>query len=139
MRKKLAALAVAAFVLAVAGVAAAYLVVVRDRPEGKLDTVLAGVSVVTPADDTGVVAPTLPETETETQTATTAVEPAEGPCWLEFGGNPQRTLARTGVELGKPAKKPLWARGIGSYMEYPPSFCDGRLYVNTFDGLTLAL
>ena len=65
-------------------------------------------------------------------------EPVEGPCWSEFGGNPQRTLARTQLDLGRPKAKPVWVRGVGSYMEYPPSFCDGTVYVNTFGGRTAA-
>ena len=28
---------------------------------------------------------------------------------------------------------------MGSYMEYPPSYCDGHLYVNTYAGRTAAL
>ena len=28
---------------------------------------------------------------------------------------------------------------MGSYMEYPPTYCDGALYVNTFAGRTVAL
>src|SRR3972149_10551950 len=40
---------------------------------------------------------------------------------------------------GSPAAKPLWTRGMGGYIEYPPSYCDGVLYVNTFDGKTAAV
>ena len=145
MRTKLllAALAVA---LLVVGAGAAYILVGRNPPEGKLDTVVAGVSLVTPtggvSDTVVTTAPaetTLPtETETETEPATTST-PSEGPCWLEFGGDPQRSLSRPDLDLGIPAKKPVWVRGMGSYMEYPPSFCDGTLYVNTFGGRTAAL
>ncbi len=35
-------------------------------------------------------------------------------------------------------RRALWARAMGSYMEYPPSYCDGTLYVNTFRGRTAA-
>ena len=59
-------------------------------------------------------------------------------CWNEFGGDPQRSLSRLASQLGAPTK-PLWARAMGSYMEYPPSYCDGQLYVNTFGGRTVAL
>ena len=55
------------------------------------------------------------------------------PCWLNFGGDPQRSLARPDIHLGLPTKS-FWARGMGSYMEYPPSYCDGVLYVNTYAG-----
>ena len=56
-----------------------------------------------------------------------------------FGGDARRTLARPAVELGLPKRKPLWARGLGEYIEYPPSYCDGVLYVNTFKGDTWAI
>lgn len=79
--------------------------------------------------------------------ATTATEIApepeprpepETPCWRQFGGNPQRTLARPALKLGTPAK-PVWARGLGGYIEYPATYCDGHLYVNTFKGTTFAI
>ena len=56
-----------------------------------------------------------------------------------FGGDARRSLARPAVDLGLPKRKPLWARGLKAYMEYPPSYCDGVLYVNTFKGDTWAL
>ena len=60
-------------------------------------------------------------------------------CWPMFGGDARRSLARPAVELGAPKRKPLWARGLKEYIEYPPSYCDGVLYVNTFKGDTWAL
>lgn len=33
----------------------------------------------------------------------------------------------------------MWARGLGGYIEYPATYCDGRLYVNTFKGATYAI
>ena len=56
-----------------------------------------------------------------------------------FGGGPRRELSRTAIDLGIPAAKPLWARGLREYIEYPPSYCDGMLYVNTFRGDTWAI
>ena len=56
-----------------------------------------------------------------------------------FGGGPRRTLARPAIDLGIPAAKPLWARGLKGYIEYPASYCDGVLYVNTFKGDTWAI
>jgi outer membrane protein assembly factor BamB len=59
-------------------------------------------------------------------------------CWNNFGGDPERTLARAEAKLGRPHKV-LWARGLHDLMEYPPSFCQGRLYVNLERGRTVAL
>ena len=90
-----------------------------------------------------VVAP--PPTTAPPPPATTTPPPPPAPavevdkrCWPMFGGAPARTLARPGVDLGMPGKK-LWARGLKSYVEYPPSYCDGMLYVNTFKGDTWAI
>jgi outer membrane protein assembly factor BamB len=33
----------------------------------------------------------------------------------------------------------MWARGLKGYIEYPASYCDGVLYVNTFKGDTWAI
>jgi len=140
MRKKVL-IAAAVIVLAGAGLGAAYAVLVSDRPEGRLDTALSGVSVVTFAgtSETETVPETTPPAATTAPAATTTeAEPAEGPCWEEFGGSPQRTLSRATIDLGVPRSKPVWARGVGSLMEFQPSFCDGTLYVNTAKGLTLA-
>jgi hypothetical protein len=63
---------------------------------------------------------------------------AEQPCWLEFGGNGARTSALTTVKLGPPARH-LWARALDGYIEYPPVYCDGLVYVNTFRGSTYAV
>ena len=74
-----------------------------------------------------VVAP--PPTTAPPPPATTTPPPPTAPavevdkrCWPMFGGAPARTLARPGVDLGVPGKK-LWARGLKSYVEYPPSYC----------------
>ena len=60
-------------------------------------------------------------------------------CWPSFGGDPQRSLARPQATLGLPVRKHLWTRGLGSYIEYPPSYCDGTLYVNAFEGEVFAV
>ena len=126
MRKKVA-LALAAVVLLAAGLAAAYALRVNDPPGGSLDTELRGVSVSIAEPET-----TTEETTTETTATEPAPEPVEDPelCWKEFGGNPQRTLSRN-VDLGKPRRRSVWARGVGGLMEYPPSTCDGVIYANT--------
>ena len=55
-----------------------------------------------------------------------------------FGGEPDRRLARPHIDLGVPAKA-AWARGLQGYVEYPPSYCGGTLYVNTVRGDTWAV
>jgi outer membrane protein assembly factor BamB len=133
MRKKLA-FALAAVVLLAAGLAAAYALTANDPPGGGLDTELRGVSVSVAEPDT--------TTDETTTTEPAPPPPAEKPelCWKEFGGNPQRTLALPDVELGRPRQRSIWAKGVGGLMEYPPSFCDGVLYVNTqTTGKTIAI
>jgi len=49
-----------------------------------------------------------------------------------------RTLARPDMNLGPPGKV-LWTRGLHDLIEYPPSYCDGYLYVNLERGRTLAI
>ena len=118
---------IAAFVVLLnAGAGAAVLLTMRDEPGGALDTELAGVSVS--------VAPDLPARPTPEPEPT-----ADKLCWPFFGGDPQRSLSRPDQQLGLPSRKSLWARGMGAYMEYPPSYCDGVLYVSTFAGETFAL
>jgi outer membrane protein assembly factor BamB len=121
-------LSLAVLGLLVAGAAVAVYLKARDRPQGKLDTELKGVSV-----------------ETGDIRATTAPKKRKGHhlvddkrCWLEFGGDPQRTLARPSIDIGLPLRH-FWVTGLGSYIEYPPSYCGGILYVNTFGGKTVAL
>src|SRR6266498_3137657 len=118
-----------AAVLVAGGLVAAYFLVVADRPSGGLDTELKGVTL------------TRPKPSVHKPRKKHKVEPvlaADKPCWLNFGGNPGRSLSRIHIHLGKPTK-PVWARGLGGYIEYPPSYCQGRLYVNTFRGATYAI
>ncbi len=136
MRKKII-LAAAALVLLLGGIAVAAVIRANDRPSGALDTDLEGVSVST-ASETVPGESTVAETTTDEQPADEKPD-EEGPCWLTFGGNPQRTFARTELRLGKPVRPTVWARGMKDVMEYPPSFCDGKLYVNLERGKTVAL
>ena len=121
--------AVAALLVVLGGAVAAYLVVAQDRPEGlarhrperrhrlRGDTDDAGPGAAAPEE-----------------------EYASGRlCWRFFGGDPQRSLARPKLDLGLPKKPLLWTRTFPSYIEYPPSYCDGKLYVNTFEGETVAM
>ena len=122
-----------AFVLLVTGAGAAYLLRLNDRPEGHLETSLTDISVSTadPATDT------LDEpAETTTEARDEPEEKAES-CWSVFGGNPQRTNFQP-ANLGRPVAKARWARGTGGLMEYGPTVCDGRVYVNTLEGHTRA-
>ena len=54
-------------------------------------------------------------------------------------GDPQRSLARPAFDLGIPVRKIEWTRGLESYIEYPPSYCEGTLYVNAFEGEVFAI
>jgi len=128
MRRKVVLAVVALALLAIAGAAFGYYMLrVNDPPEGALDTALSGVSV---------------ETATEPTTArTTTSEEETGPteeCWKVFGGGPSRSLSRPKIHLGEPTKV-LWKRKFSGIMEYPPTFCHGRLYVNLLKGATYAL
>ena len=105
----------------------------RHPPGGTLETNVTDVTVVTPT--------TPPETTTAPppKPKPPQTEPVDRRCWTMFGGGPRRTLARPAIELGIPAAKPIWARGLRGYIEYPASYCDGVLYVNTFKGDTWAI
>lgn len=72
------------------------------------------------------------------RTPPTATADAEQPCWRQFGGDAMRSLSRPELRLGRPGKA-VWARGLGGYIEYPATYCDGELYVNTFEGTTYAI
>ena len=108
----------------------------RGNPgKGHLDTALKGVTVVTPAQPAH---PKQPVHEHKAKPKPKAVVVTDKPCWLNFGGDPQRTSSRLTLNLGLPTK-PLWVRALHGYVEYPPSYCQGQLYVNTFTGRTYAI
>lgn len=117
--------AVAVLVAALAGLTAATWLSTRDQPKGALDTALTDVTV-TP--------------EKTRPTTKPAPKPTDDQrCWRFFGGDPQRSLARPSAKLGLPKRKILWTRGLESYIEYPPSYCEGTLYVNSFEGEVFAI
>ena len=98
MRKRTVLIVVLVLALALVGGGVAYVLAGQDRPQGKLDTEVADVSLVVPTDAAATTAETGPsETETGPQGTTTgAAETQEGPCWPEFGGNrPARWRAWT--------------------------------------------
>src|SRR4249919_3420560 len=132
MRRRVVLAVVALALLALGGAAFAfYEFRYKEPPQGELDTELAGVSVETA--DTGLV-------DTGTVPTTTEAEELPPPetCWRFFGGSPQRALSRPDIDLGRP-KRVLWRRTFRWTMEYPPTFCDGVLYVNLQKGRTLAV
>jgi outer membrane protein assembly factor BamB len=119
--------AVTVLVLALFGLAIGVTLLTQSPPSGALVTDLDDVSVsaqTTP----GPIAPPTP------------VEPtSDRRCWPTFGGDPRRTLARPDVALALPRHKPTWTRAMGDLMEYPPTYCDGRIYVNLEHGATVAV
>jgi eukaryotic-like serine/threonine-protein kinase len=121
-------LSLAVLGLLVAGAAVAVYLKARERPSGALDTQLKGVSEGT-ADTRAITAP-------KENKGRHLVDDKR--CWREFGGSPQRALSRPAIDIGLPYRR-FWSVGLGSYIEYPPSYCGGILYVNTFGGKTVAL
>jgi hypothetical protein len=103
-----------------------YALRLHDRPQGALDTNLKGVSLRQLRPATAV---RHPRRRQKSQ---------NGPCWTTFGGNPARTLARAQVHLGRPGVS-VWAHALDGYIEFPPTYCNGRLYVNNYHGTTYAV
>jgi eukaryotic-like serine/threonine-protein kinase len=124
MRKRLL-LGGAALLLLLAGAAVAVVVITQRQDQGHLDTELKGVSYEGPA-------------KARTTHTVRRATRTDKPCWLQFGSNPSRSLARLDIDLGPPTR-PVWARALNGYIEYPPVYCDGLLYVNTFRGRTYAV
>ncbi|MBD0329312.1 MAG: PQQ-binding-like beta-propeller repeat protein [Thermoleophilia bacterium] len=122
-------------VLLAAGLMTAVVVELRDRPGGALDTELEDVTVVKEPPAPARRSPKRPK---RPKRGGYAFLPHDRLCWKNFGRDPQRSLALPNVHLGRPTKH-FWVRGLKSYIEYPPSYCDGRLYVNTYRGDTFAL
>jgi len=120
-------LAVAVLVALLAGATAAIWLANHDRPKGALDTDLSGVTVSVATKPERPSPPPKPETTGDRR------------CWNVFGANPARSLSRPFTNLGPPVKKPLWTRVLSGYVEFPPAYCDGTLYVNTFKGDTYAI
>jgi len=127
MRKKLLLAAGAALLIAV-GLATAFVLSSRP-PQGGLDTDLSGVTVISPSTSSATTTSPRPKP---------VARDVDRRCWRMFGGDPARTLARPRIDLGIPGR-PLWARGLEAYIEFPPVYCDGVLYVNTYRGDTWAI
>ncbi len=125
-------LGITAALLAWAGGIAVATIAARNVPdEGKLDTALEGVTQ--PAE---ALQPTEPAA---TPTPKTAADtpPAEGPCWPIYGRTASRESDAADLDHGIPLRM-TWRMRIG-IMEFPPSFCDGVLYVNNQSGFTWAI
>ena len=99
---------VAVVALLAAGLGSAYLILRPDHPSGKLETQPGGISVSTAKPPPP---PPIPKPKPKPK-PTGPVYAVDKPCWLNFGGDPQRSLARLNINLGVPTK-PLWARGTG--------------------------
>ena len=135
MKRKLL-IALGVLVLLVAGAAVAAYLRVGDTAEGHLDTELEGVSVVAPPTEA---LPTVTTAEPEPKPAQGyAYSHSDRLCWPTFGRDGRRGQALPEVPLGKPIRH-FWIRGLGGYIEYPPSYCKGVLYVNTVRGTTFAI
>lgn len=134
MRRRIL-LVVAAVGLIALGLGVAAFLKLRDKPGDRLDTKLAGVSVsrVTQAPP-----PPRRRHPPKRRKPSQRFLPNDRLCWRNFGGDPARSLSRPNLHLGRPTKH-FWVRGLHSYIEYPPSYCDGMLYVNTFKGVTYAI
>src|ERR1044072_5915633 len=115
MRRRLL-LVIPAVVVLAAGIAIAFYAT-RKPPSGELETAVTDVTVV---------APTVPETPRPTpRPPKPKPEPeVDKRCWPMFGGGRTRDLGPPDIDLGIPQGKP-WARGLKSYVESPPSYCDG--------------
>ena len=123
-KRVLLAVAAVAAVVVVAVVSVGSWLVLRKPTLGRLETA-TGVHIKT-VDTAPPAAKVIPAAE------------HAGPCWDSFGGGPLRDLSRPTIDLGVPGHS-AWATGLGGLMEYPPSYCDGRLYVNLEKGETLAI
>jgi outer membrane protein assembly factor BamB len=122
-------LAVSVLVIAIGGVLLA-IGLTNNETRGALDTEL---------EDVTVSVSTKPRKPTKTPKPTNPKLTSDQRCWTSFGGDPARSLARPNVDLGLPSRKILWTRGLKSYIEYPPSYCEGTLYVNSFEGNVFAI
>ena len=113
MRRRLL-LILAAAVRLVLGTGIAVLLT-RHPPSGTLETNVTDVTVVTPTTTAPQTTPKPPKPPPP------KTEPVDRRCWNMFGGGPRRTLARPGIDLGVPARKPSGARGLKGYIESPAS------------------
>ena len=120
LRKRLVIAAVVVVALFAAGLASAWLVLRPSHSSGGLDTTLTGVTV-TPVRPPPPPPPAPPPKKPHKPTVV-----VDDPCWLNFGGDPQRDARAGQDESRHPDEAALGPRAMGGYMEYPPSYCDGH-------------
>ena len=119
--------AVAALVVALAGLAVAVMLV-TDRDAGALDTELE-------RRDRLAEAATAPPSRRSQKPAEERPRSAGSSSAATRGDR----LPVRDARLGLPAKKAMWTRGLGGYIEFPGAYCDGTFYVNTVEGNTFAI
>jgi outer membrane protein assembly factor BamB/O-antigen ligase len=107
----------------------------KEETKGGIDTELEGVTVAEPT--ARPEAPPVAPAQNK-RGGSYRFLPDDRLCWPTFGQGPRRSLSLERVRLGKPTKH-FWVKGLGSYIEYPPSYCDGYLYVNSYNGTTYAI
>src|SRR5215213_7722727 len=98
MKKKLL-IAAGIVVLLAAGLVAALALKLRDRPQGALDTELRDVTVVHPK-----APPAKRKPPKKRKRNRYRFLPHDKLCWKNFGRDPGRSLALTGVHLGRPTR-----------------------------------
>lgn len=123
-RRLLIALGVSVALLAWGGGILVATIAARNAPErAALDTQLEGV--------------VQPEEAKEPSADAPPKFSDEGPCWPVYGRSPARNSNASELDHGIPLNF-TWKLRIG-IMEFPPSFCDGVLYVNNQHGYTWAI
>ena len=124
-----------AVVLALVGGIGLALLTTRSLPSGTLETDVTDVTVVTPTTRPPVTTtpPPSPRSRCPSRTST----PAAGRCSAATPAARSRASRRP----ARPSQAASHSgrEGSGEYIEYPPSYCDGVLYVNTFKGDTWAI
>ena len=128
-RRRLLVAAIVLLAVAWAGGIVVAALAVRAAPDASsIDTTLDGVDEPDDAlDPSGG-----PADPTETRT----VE-HERPCWPVYGRTAARTSDASDLDHGIP-RRATWRLRVG-IMEFPPSYCDGVLYVNNQHGETFAI
>ena len=91
--------------LAVVGAVVAFVVLRGNPGKGHLDTALKGVTLVQPPKR-------LPKPKPKPKPKPAVL--TDRPCWLNFGGNPQRTSARLTLNLGLPSSRSGSGRSTGT-------------------------
>jgi outer membrane protein assembly factor BamB len=110
----------------IGGIGASVFVLRHEPQRSSLDTKLEGVSQ-----------PKTAEQPSKGPVTSTPAAVVEAPCWNAYGRTSARSSDGGDINHGVP-KTLTWQIRIG-LMEFPPSYCDGVLYVNTQGGRTSAI